>query len=264
MVKKILEISTWVLSALGLVALLGFARITHYKQAVTGLDLEIQANEEGGFLHYNEIHLSITELVGANITKPLSNIHVLSLQKQLERNPFVAHAEATTTLERRLRVKLIEREPFVRLFTNDNVSYYIDKDKFIFPTQNEHISRVLIANGQIDPLPIPPEAAFKMDQLINKKHPVFSIAKAASAITSDPFMQVLIDQIYVNEKNEIELTPKVGNAPILVGDTTDINQKIFNISAFFQSRANDPRLLEYSSINAKFRNQIVCTKRDTL
>lgn len=264
MVKKILEISTFVLSALGLIALLGFARITHYSQAVTGLDLEIEAQKEGGFLQYNAMHLKITELVGANRTKPLGAIHILALQKNLEQNPFVSHAEASTTLDRRLRVKLTEREPYVRFYTTDNASYYIDKNRVIFPTENDHISRVIVANGQLEPLPIPLQTAFKLDHLINKKHAVFSVAKVAEVITHDPFMQVLVDQIYVNEQNEIELTPKIGDAIILIGDTNDISQKIFNISAFFQSRGSDSRLMEYSSINAKFRNQIICTKRDTL
>ncbi len=264
MVKRILEISTWVISAVGLIALLGFARIGHYSSPVTGLELEIVKEPEGGFLGYNQMHEEITTLVGANRTKSLGSLKVRNLQRQLELNPFVAHAEASTTLDRKVRVKLIERKPFVRIFTANNESYYIDNEYVIFPTHPEFVARVIIANGNISPLPIPENAVLPLSHLMNKQHSAFSIARVADEINRDDFMKVLIDQIFITEENTIEITPKIGDASVIVGDTSNIKNKIVTISAFFQSKSNDPALRNYSSIDARYRNQIVCTKRDSL
>lgn len=264
MVKKILTITTWVLTAVALAALLGFARMTHYSMPVTGLELEIKHEAEGGFLIYNQVYAEITDMVGAKRTKSLRATNIRFLLQQLEQNPYVSVAEASTTLERKVKVKLIERKPFVRFYTTDNSSYYIDNKLFIFPVHSEFIARVMIANGQISPLPIPTNRAFPMQKLVNKQHNIFAVAKVAQEINRDEFMKVLVDQIFVTEENEIELSPKIGDASIILGDTNHIRDKIFNISAFFQARSNDPALNTFNSINARFKNQIVCTKRDSI
>ncbi len=264
MVKRILTITTWILTALGLVFLLGFARMTHYSAPVTSLQLEITHQPGGGFLPYNQTFAEISEIVGANRTKALGWTNVRSLVAQLNLNPYVASAEASTTIERGFRVKLIERKPVVRFYTTSDQSFYIDDQKVIFPTHPDFIARVIIANGQIGPLAIPQNKAMPLSSLINKTHAAFAIQATADAINRDELMQVLIDQIYIAEDSTIELTPKIGDAPILLGDTTAIRLKISNISAFYKTQSNNPALHTYQTINASFRNQIVCTKRDSL
>lgn len=264
MVKRILTITTWILTAAALVALLGFARTVHYSLPVTGLELEIKQQQEGGFLSYNVVHKEITEMVGANRTKALGWTNIRALKTSLEQNPYVVKAEASSTLERKIKVQLTERKPVVRVFTLTDQSFYIGEDNVLFPTHPDFISRVIVANGNISSLPVPDNSALPLSKLINKKHSVFSVAKTAGAINKDPFMQVLIDQIFINEDETIELSPKIGDSPIYIGDTNYIAQKIFNVSAFFQARSNDPALHNYHTINASFKNQIVCTKRDSL
>lgn len=264
MVKRILTILTWTVSFAGLVALLGFARQMHYLLPVSGLDLTIEHQPDGSFLPYNQTYAEIKDLVGANGLKSLGGTNIKQLEERLRDNPFVAEAEAYTTLERRFRIRLVERKPFMRFFTQSGQTYYIDEQMVIFPTHPEYVARVIVANGHIASVPVEQNHALPLHQLINRKHAAIAVAAVAKVINRDDFLKALIDQIFVTEDSLIELSPKIGNAPIMLGDTTNLSKKMAAISAFFRSQSANPQLGRFKTINASYRNQIVCTQNDTL
>ena len=71
-----------------------------------------------------------------------------------------------------------------------------------------------------------------------------------------------IEQLYVNKEFEIELIPRVGNHRIVVGDATDIKTKLDKLKVFYDKGLNKTGWNEYSVINLKFANQVVCKKRN--
>ncbi|MBW7846920.1 MAG: FtsQ-type POTRA domain-containing protein [Bacteroidales bacterium] len=264
MVKRILTILTWTLSFAGLVVLLGFARQTHYLKPVSGLDLTIDHQPEGSFLPYNQTYASIGELVGYHGLKSLGSVNLRQLREQLKKNPYVAQAEAYTTLGRKFKIRLVERKPILRFFTQTGQTFYIDDEMVIFPTHMDYVARVMVANGNIPSVPVQDHQALPLQQLMNRKHMVIPVAVVAKAIQKDKLLNVLIDQLFVTDDSLIELSPKIGNAPVILGDTSHLQEKIGAVSAFFRTQSDNPELSRYQSINASFRNQIVCTKNDTL
>ncbi len=264
MVKRILTVFTWSVSFAGLLLLLGFARQTHYHSPVVGLDLKIEHQPDGSFLPYNKTYAEISEMIGANRTKSLGQLKLMQIKQQLLQNPYVAEAKAYSTIERTFKIEIVERKPFLRFYTNTDQSFYVDDRMVIFPIHPDYVARVLIANGNIGSLPIELNQAVPISKLINRKHPIIQVAAVAQAINRDEFASVLIDQIFIADDSLIELSPKIGDAPILIGDTSHLNEKITSIAAFYRSQANKPQLHQYKIINASIKNQIVCTKKDNL
>jgi cell division protein FtsQ len=264
MIKRILSITTWILTALGMMALLGFARYTHFNMPVKGLELSIEAPVDGGFLSQVEMQGRISKMVGVNERKSLKSINISRLKLDINTNPYVQKVDAFTSINGFLIVKLYEREPFIRFFTRDNQSFYLDHNGVVFPVHPKHTKRVLVANGYIDPIIMPVSKTLHVnDSSIRTSH-IKSIYEIASVIEEHALLKLLIDQIYINSLNEIELTPRIGDAFILLGDNLNLREKLENISIFYQAKATTSELPKYSRINAKFMNQIVCTKRDTL
>jgi cell division protein FtsQ len=80
-------------------------------------------------------------------------------------------------------------------------------------------------------------------------------------IHEDAFLDALIDQIYVTKHQELILTPKVGVRKIFFGKAKNIDEKLFNLKAFYLHGKSKIDWQKYSSINIKYRNQIVCSKK---
>jgi cell division protein FtsQ len=64
----------------------------------------------------------------------------------------------------------------------------------------------------------------------------------------------------VNEHQELELIPRVGNHRVLLGDTIDLQDKFRRLMIFYKEGLSKTGWNNYSVINLKFRNQVVCTK----
>lgn len=245
-------------------ALLGFARYTHFNKPVNGLELNIEFPDDGGFLSQVEMYNRISNLVGINERRSLRTININKIKSEIASNPYVHHVEAFTSIEGQVKVKLYEREPFLRFFTKDYQSFYLDRDGMILPLHSEHTKRVLVANGNIQPIKMPLNNILSVNDPSIVKTQIKSIFSTATIIEENELLRVLIDQIYINDNNEIELTPRIGDAYILLGDSTDLRDKLENVSIFYKAKATTSDLQNYVMINARFMNQIVCTKRDTL
>ena len=87
------------------------------------------------------------------------------------------------------------------------------------------------------------------------------VYKVASFVANDTFWSANTQQIFVNELQEIELVPRVGDHRILIGDTTDLQNKFHRLFMFYQKGLSTTGWNKYSLINLKFKDQVVCTKK---
>ena len=84
----------------------------------------------------------------------------------------------------------------------------------------------------------------------------------AKYINANKFWNAQVRQIYINKDKEMELVPMVGDQKIIFGDTTDMNEKFNKLHTFYLQGLNVTGWWnKYSTINLKFKNQIVCTKK---
>jgi cell division protein FtsQ len=60
----------------------------------------------------------------------------------------------------------------------------------------------------------------------------------------------------------MELIPRLGQHRILLGDTTDLRDKLDRMRTFYLQGLNNTGWDKYELINLKYKNQVVCTKRN--
>ncbi|NOR88482.1 MAG: hypothetical protein GQ527_12830, partial [Bacteroidales bacterium] len=123
-----------------------------------------------------------------------------------------------------------------------------------------HTQRILVASGNIPSL----NTADRHDVLKGNSDlpPIYSdLYKLATRIHEDEFLEALIDQIYIDKNNQVQLTPKVGVKNIYFGDLTQIEEKLFKLKTFYIDGKNIVDWQKYKSVNLKYRNQIVCSKK---
>ena len=59
---------------------------------------------------------------------------------------------------------------------------------------------------------------------------------------------------------DFELVPKVGNHKIVFGGIDNLESKFEKLMIFYKKGLSKTGWNEYSEINLKFKNQVVCTK----
>jgi cell division protein FtsQ len=68
--------------------------------------------------------------------------------------------------------------------------------------------------------------------------------------------------LYINTDKEIELYPAVGGHKIIFGKGDDIEEKFEKLKVFYREGLNSiDSWNKYSSINLKYKSQVVCIKR---
>lgn len=261
MVKKILSIMVWTASVLGLLVLFAFARHNYLNSPVSGIDIKLVRNSQSGFLAHSDLMERLIVLTDSASGKAIRKLKMQQIKTDMEQNPWIDKVDISTTLDGMLSMRVNEREACLRVYNRKNESVYIDKKGILFPINPAYASRVLIASGYLDfPIPSGRKTASIFDSVYRKTMlpEIFYLNKA---IQADPFLVVLIDQIYYNSLNEIELSPKIGSASVLLGDTENLSKKLLYLKAFYKQKALSDELIQYKRINLKFKNQIVCTKR---
>ena len=79
---------------------------------------------------------------------------------------------------------------------------------------------------------------------------------------SDELWRNQITQVYVNESNELELVPRVGNHIILLGGLDDYEKKMDKLEAMYNEGFDITGWNAYSVVNLKFKNQVICKRRN--
>lgn len=261
MVKKILSTIVWTASVLGLLVLFAFARKNYLDKPVTGIDISVIRKNQTGFLNHSDLLNRVITLTDSAKGKPIRQFKLRKIKEDISQNPWIEDADVSTTLEGKISVRVNERDAFLRAYNRKNESVYIDRNGIIFPTNPAYASRVIIASGYLDFPGLNRQKTASVFDSAYRKTALTEIFQLNTAIQNDPFLAVLIDQIYYNSLQEIELSPKIGSASVLLGNLDNLQKKLLYLKAFYKQKALSDELIQYQRINLKFKNQIVCTKR---
>jgi cell division protein FtsQ len=145
-----------------------------------------------------------------------------------------------------------------------NKGYYIAEDGSIMPLTNNFSPFVLVASGHIDEpfnnRQIRNILEIDLNNLNKKEKILYNVFRLVKYIYKDEFWRSQIVQIYVNEKYEFELIPRVGPHIIAFGDISYYKEKFEKLKTLYLEGFNKTGWNNYTTLNLKFENQIVCIK----
>jgi cell division protein FtsQ len=253
--KKILTIAFTLSCAALFIAVLTSA--VQKQKELTCKSLKVKIDYESGlaFINESEIRDRINFLSGECIIgRPLSKIDFHTLEKEIEKNPYVSNAEIFVDRQQNVIIDIIQKRPILRVINSDEVSYYISEKNDHMPLNDNFTVRVPVALGYIATYHNESRDSAVQDALY----------KMTTFIGRDVFLHALIDQMYVNENGEFDLIPKTGNHTIHFGSATEnMNDKFKRLKIFYHDGLTKTGWYKYSTINLKFDGQVVCEKRDS-
>ena len=166
---------------------------------------------------------------------------IKSIESVIMNQPQIKEAEVFLNLDGLVDVIIEEKKPILRVFELSD-SYYLDEDCQIMPLSDLYTSRNLIASGDLN--------SFNIED----------ICKLSKYIESDKFLKSLISQIFF-EKNNIILVTRIKNHEINIGDLDFIDLKFDNLLCFYNNVIEFKGWNYYKSINLKYTDQIICSKK---
>lgn len=263
MKKRILHISLWVLLGAGMLFLLGFVENKQNDRYCSGLNIHIDRSNGNFFVNEEDIFAMVYHEADTVVGKRLIAINSEGLEHKINNHPAVENTEVYKTIDGRLIVEVEQRTPIVRIFAYNGDSYYIDSTGRIMPPSGEYTARVMVASGYIfdNFIEINHLNARELADSLEVKTLVDDIFELAEYIRKDELWLAQIEQLYVNKDFEVELIPRVGNHRIVFGDATAIEEKFDKLKIFYRKGLSKTGWNEYSEINLKYANQVVCTKR---
>jgi cell division protein FtsQ len=261
--KKGVKILLWVLALVVLIAIIGFVSIQRGKSVCTKITIHISDSSGLNLVDEQEIR-NLIERPGRKIVdKPVDDINIAQIEKRINRFPSVKHGEIFIHINGELVAEIVPRIPIVRVVNRLNQHYYIDKEGYLMPASLKHPAKLVVANGNISHKP-------KFDTIFNiynKKlddhvdiKTLRDIHTLALYLKSKPFWDAQVQQIYINNDDEIELSTLVGDQIIVLGGIDDLEGKFRNLEIFYKKGLPSKGWGAFNQINLKFKNQVVCTK----
>jgi cell division protein FtsQ len=244
----------------GTIVLLAFTDLEHTTKTYKSFRVEILNPSDEAMITLDDINAFIVRNFGNIEGSPVLGVNIFKLETAVLANPYVSKCEVFQTIDGGLVMKVVVREPLVRIISEDGSQFYLDYNGYAMPLNPAKPSHIMIANGRIK------ERYFSIDK---SEQPLYAFPDSSALqqiypvawhISQDNFLKSFIDQIYVNEKKELVLVPKIGSQSIIFGSAADAREKLENLKTFYQKVMNQMDWNVYKSINLKYKNQVVCSK----
>ena len=228
--KNILKISLWIIGLAGISVLVGFIEKEHQKITCKSIEVILDYNDADPLIDADMIRTDVYKTYDTLIGKRISEINQVQIEDFVSQNHYVNNAEVYSTLNCHLKIKVTQKQPLLRIINQKGQNYYLDINGSLMPVKSEYSTRLLVATGYI-----------KTDysdtiSLINIENfpDLDALYKLALHVRNNEFLSAQIEQIYVTEKHEFELVPKVGRQLIVFGDISNMEHKFDNMISFYQ------------------------------
>ena len=250
--KRPYKIMLILLGAVVLMVLVVVANIGRSRSTVRGIEVSIRYGKQPQLVDTQMVKDSILSAVPALLQQQVGQVDRRAVADAAARVPFLCDVSASTSVSGKVVVRAKQRRPIARLYYGPQ-EYYFDNEGALMPSSPLGSCNVLVAGGDFaEPL--------RADSLNNQ---VLSLMELARFLDHESKYGDLIDQIYIERDGDIMMVPKLGNHVVELGTLEDLDSKFSNLLTFYRKGMPRAGWDTYSRLSLKFKNQVVCTKRET-
>ena len=164
------------------------------------------------------------------------------LEKRLNSHEMIEKSDVFVSIDGVMKAVVKQKTPVARVFDGDN-SFYIDYKGNRMPLSANYTARVPLVSG-----------------VINKKNRE-KLAEFFRIMYDDEFLKKNIIGVQIMPNGSLKLLNRNYNYQIDFGGTIRMNAKFNNYKVFFQKAVLDSSLYKYKTIDLRFAQQVVCTKK---
>lgn len=249
--RSVLKCFAWIVCLAGTAVLMSFISVK--KKTVVCTNVKILIPGADNFIEREEVDAILKQSQGNLVGQQLESINLQRIEKNIIANPYIAYATVYADMNGVIQIRVKQREPVLRMINANGQDYYIDSNGLKMPVSPNFTANVLAANGNIME-----HFSGRVDTLITRM--AKDLYKVALYVKKDTFFNAQIEQLYVNDKKDIEMIPRVGNQRIVLGGADSLETKMKNLLIFYKKALPKVGWNTYKTINVKYVNQIVCER----
>ncbi len=264
--KKYIEPAASILAVTLVALLIAFTEKELADVKFQQLRVNINTDEGNFFVTSREVEDAVSHMGYVSGDDGIKNINIRSLEEFFDSYPYIAKSQVFSTSKGVLHIEIKQRVPILRIFQKYDDSYYLDKQGELMPVSEDFTAHVPVANGEINaPYNLHYGVSYSQlegrDDLQKSEKLLGDLYTLTTNLRQDELWNAQFNQIYVDKSGDFELIPRVGNHNIVLGSTERLNEKLRKLKIFYFEGLDKTGWNEYSTINLKFDNQVVCTKR---
>ena len=194
-------------------------------------------------------------LAAANIEvvgKAMKEIDLGEITALLKSNPYIANVNFVHFAGKKLVIDYDLRNIMLHVFTPNGGHYLVDNEGIVVPFTAKMKDYLMIVNGNVSD-----------NYKSGKKAPskVQDALALTKEIQKDDFSQAQYRQIYLNNRNELELTTAIGGQNILFGSADNAAEKLKNLKTVYENGLSHKGYNTYSQLDARYKNRIIATRK---
>lgn len=244
-IRKFAILLAWLVVGAGCITLLVAAIQRENRALCKGVRIVIAGN---GRRMVDSVEISdlLTEQHSRSLVgMPVTSLSLHKLEKRIGASPWVRKAELFVDSKQILWVKVSEREPVARIFTVDGQSWYLDSSATRLPLK------------EYDPVKLPVFTSCPLDLKTARQ-----IVLVSAYLSAHPFWRDMVEQVDLDASDEFELMPAIGDCVLMIGDTSDLDNKFNRLFLFCKDMAPKLGWNKYAALDARFAGQIIGVKRE--
>lgn len=259
--KRFKKIVVWLVLAAYLILISGFISEQRGGVLCNKLNIIIADSVSRRFIVPGDIVDLLGQKSNLPLGKPVLSIDVKRVENGILANTLIKDCEVYSTIDGKINIDVWQREPVVRIIDKRGKNYYLDNEGSVISPSKRFTPHLLVVNGNI-------HTPFKPISVENINNPKYNgkaerlrdIHQLALFISGNEFWNAQIEQIYVNNKGEFELIPRIGPHIIEFGKIDNYERKFSKLWTFYKEGLSHVGWNKYIHINLKYKDQIVCTK----
>ncbi|MFL5787120.1 MAG: cell division protein FtsQ/DivIB [Flavisolibacter sp.] len=250
-IGKVLIIAAWFLVISGITSLLVAANNKQKEHVCKEVSISILGTGDKFYIQEDDIRKQIERSGGGTlIHRPVTTIDLGKLERALKTNPWIYNAQLYFNNRDILNIRIKEREPIARVFTQDGNSFYLDSSGQRMPLLEKISARVPAITGFTSS-----KKLFRKDSAVLKE-----VTRISNFIYANEFWNAQIGEIHITDDQKFELTPVIGDHIIKIGSSDNIDSKLNKLLVFYKQVLSKTGFNKYAILDVQFDGQVIGVK----
>lgn len=264
--KKWLRIGFWVLFAMAVVAGMVYAGRQQRAQTLLEPTIYIKVNGQDAFLTKGDLMQRLQRKGLVYPGQTFEQLNLPAIEAYIQSMSEVKEVKVYADLGDAWNIDLEVRRPIARIFNSQGESFYLDDEGHTMAPSYLYTARVVVVNGFIpDGKHSDPVFNIINNDSLKSIRVLDDIYRISNYVCNDPFLRAQIGQIHREKDGDFVLIPQVGGHRIVFGSANsdqDVADKLKKLRVFYQDGLPYEGWNTYQEINLKYKNQIVCKKKE--